>query len=375
MVAGARRSDKGNFRLPAAFVDAPEILTYDKLVKYFTKLPFAAGTVPGAVGEIRQILSLVQPQLDAVEKAIIRQAEVFDPAVQGYVSYALNTNGKRLRPALALLSAGATGEMTESHQSLAVIMELIHLATLIHDDVLDGAEKRRDQPTANARWGNNLSVLLGDCLLAHALDLSTNFDDAEVSRRIARAASAVCTGEILQTQRRFDLNLSLPDYYRIIEMKTAALFGAAAELGARLNHVAPETSAALKVYGLKIGTAYQVYDDLLDIAGDESKAGKTLGTDLKKGKLTLPILKLLQSSQDGQREHLTQIILRGNDEDSATLRAAALNTGAMAASAQAGAEIIEEGLRQLDALGNSPYRDALADVGHRLGVTIGQFAE
>ena len=324
---------------------------------------------------MRQILSLIQPQLDAVEKTIIRQAEVFDPAVQGYVSYALNTNGKRLRPALALLSAGATGRVTESQQSLAVILELIHLATLIHDDVLDGAEKRRDQPTANARWGNNLSVLLGDCLLAHALDLSTNFDDAEVSRRIARAASAVCTGEILQTQRRFDLNLSLPDYYRIIEMKTAALFGAAAELGARLNDVPPEVSAAMKTYGLKIGTAYQVYDDLLDIAGDESKAGKTLGTDLKKGKLTLPILKLLQSSQNGQREHWTQIILRGEEEDHAALRQAALQTGSMAASAQAGTAIIEEGLQQLDVLGDSPYRDALADVGHRLGATIGQFAE
>ena len=234
-------------------------------------------------------------------------------------------------------------------------MELIHLATLIHDDVLDGADKRRDQPTANARWGNSLSVLLGDCLLAHALDLSTYFDDAEISRRIARAASAVCTGEILQTQRRFDLNLSLPDYYRIIEMKTAALFAVAAELGARLNHVAPEVSEALRLYGLKIGTAYQVYDDLLDIAGDESKAGKTLGTDLKKGKLTLPMLKLLQASENGQRERLTEIILRGSDEDLAGLRDSALRSGSMAAAAQEGVAIIDEGLRQLDVLGDSPY--------------------
>ena len=241
--------------------------------------------------------------------------------------------------------------------------------------MLDGAEKRRDQPTANARWGNSLSVLLGDCLLAHALDLSTNFDDAEVSRRIARAASAVCTGEILQTQRRFDLNLSLPDYYRIIEMKTAALFAAAAELGARLNNVPPEVSEALRVYGLKIGTAYQVYDDLLDIAGDEAKAGKTLGTDLKKGKLTLPILKLLQTAQNGQREHYTRIILRGEDKDLKDLRAASVDSGVMAVAAQAGTEIIDEGLRQLDVLGDSPYRDALADVGQRLGLTIGQFAE
>ena len=131
----------------------------------------------------------------------------------------------------------------------------------------------------------------------------------------------------------------------------------------------------MRIYGLRVGTGYQVYDDLLDIAGDEAKAGKTLGTDLKKGKLTLPILKLLQASENGQRERLTQVILRGNDDDLSGLREAALRGGAMAAAAQAGAEIIDEGLRQLDVLGDSPFRDALADVGHRLGVMIGQFAE
>ena len=299
----------------------------------------------------------------------------FDPAVRGYVDYACATSGKRLRPALALLAAGATGEITAPHQTLAMIIELIHLATLVHDDVLDGAEKRRDQPTANSRWGNTISVLLGDCLFAHALDLATTFDDAAVSRTIARAATAVCTGEILQTQRRFDLNLSLPDYYRIIEMKTAALFGAAAGLGAHLNEVGPEISEALKLYGLKIGTAYQVYDDLLDLAGDETAAGKTLGTDLKKGKLTLPILKLLQGAENGQRERLTQTILRGGDDDLAELGEMARNSGAMAAAAQGGCGLVDEGLRQLDVLEASVYRDALGDVGRRLAVMIGQFAE
>ncbi len=329
----------------------------------------------GAVGEIRQILALVQPQLDAVEASIVRQTESFDPAVRGYVSYALKTNGKRLRPAMALLAAHATGGCGDQQQNLAVIIELIHLATLIHDDVLDGAETRRDQPTANARWGNSLSVLLGDCLFAHALDLATNFDDADVSRTIARAASAVCTGEILQTQRRFDLNLSVPDYYRIIEMKTAALFGAAAELGARLNGVPPEVSGALRTYGLKVGTAYQVYDDLLDIAGDEAKAGKTLGTDLKKGKLTLPILNLLGASENGQREGLTQIILSGDAAGLASLRERARDAGSMTAAAEAGIRLIEDGVAQLDALPESPYRDALANVGQRMGAMIGQFAE
>ena len=346
-------------------------------MNYFTKPLAAVAAVrerSGAVVEIRQILALIQPQLDAVDAAIGRQAELFDPAVQGYISYVCAKSGKRLRPALAFLAGGATGTMGEKHQSLAVIIELIHLATLIHDDVLDGAETRRDQPTANARWGNHLSVLLGDALFAHALDLSTNFDDAEVSRGIARAASAVCTGEILQTQRRFDLNLSHADYYRIIEMKTAALFGAAAGLGARLNGAGPEVEDALKVYGLKLGTAYQVYDDLLDLAGDEAQAGKTLGTDLKKGKLTLPILELLQASGNGQRESLTQTILRGDAEGLAALGDLARHSGALASAARAGQGLIEEGLGRLEILPAGPHRQALEDVGSRLDATIGQFA-
>ena len=344
-------------------------------MNYFTKPFLAARKTTEAAVEIRRIFTLIQPHLDAVEASIGQQAEAFDPAVRGYVDYACATSGKRLRPALALLAAGATGGIEPKHQTLAMVIELIHLATLVHDDVLDGAEKRRDQPTANSRWGNTISVLLGDCLFAHALDLATNFDDAEVSRAIARAATAVCTGEILQTQRRFDLNLGLPDYYRIIEMKTAALFGAAAGQGARLNGVGPEVSEALKVYGLKIGTAYQVYDDLLDLAGDEAAAGKTLGTDLKKGKLTLPILKLLAGSENGQRERLTQTILHGDADDLTALAELAHGSGAIAEAALAGRGLVDEGVRQLDVLGPSPYRDAMENVGQRLGTMIGQFAE
>ena len=344
-------------------------------MNYFTKPWLAARKTTEAAVEIKRIFTLIQPQLDAVEAAIGQQAEAFDPAVRGYVDYACATSGKRLRPALALLAAGATGGIAAPHQTLAMVIELIHLATLVHDDVLDGAEKRRDQPTANSRWGNTISVLLGDCLFAHALDLATNFDDAEVSRTIARAATAVCTGEILQTQRRFDLNMGLPDYYRIIEMKTAALFGAAAGLGAKLNGVEPEISEALKVYGLKIGTAYQGYDDPLDLAGDEEAAGKTLGTDLKKGKLTLPILKLLAGSENGQREQLTQTILHGDAASLEALSERAHRSGAMAEAAQAGRDLVDEGVRQLDVLADSPYRDAMEAVGRRLGTMIGQFAE
>ena len=163
----------------------------------------------GAVAEIRQIFSLIQPQLDAVEATIGRQAEAFDPAVRGYVGYACATSGKRLRPALALLAAGATGGMSGAPP----VAGGHHRVDPPGDpDPRRRARRRGETPRpahGQRALGQHISVLLGDCLFAHALDLATNFDDAEVSRRIARAATAVCTGEILQTQRRFDLNLSL----------------------------------------------------------------------------------------------------------------------------------------------------------------------
>ncbi|MEI8341679.1 MAG: polyprenyl synthetase family protein, partial [Verrucomicrobiota bacterium] len=289
-------------------------------------------------------------------------AKEFDPAVEGYVAYACESNGKRLRPALALLSGGATGNICSSHLDLAVVLELIHAASLVHDDIMDGADKRRGQPTVNAKWGNTISVLLGDCLFAHALKLSTTFPNSEISKRIAAAASDVCSGEIVQTQRRFDLKLSIPDYYRIIEMKTAALFGAATELGAFINESSPEVISAMKTFGLKLGVAYQIYDDCLDIAGDESNAGKTLGTDLKKGKLTLPLLHLLQSASPSQRQHLSDAIVRGEPEDIELLISALRESDGLRAAISAAKKFLKTASEQLDILPQNKYRDGLRDV-------------
>jgi octaprenyl-diphosphate synthase len=230
----------------------------------------------------------------------------------------------------------------------------------VHDDVLDGAEMRRGQPTANARWGNAISVLLGDCLFAHALKLSTGFSDGEISRRIAHAASDVCSGEIIQTQRRFDLKLSIPDYYKIIELKTAALFAAATELAALLNQAAPEVIRALKMFGLRLGSAYQIYDDCLDLAGDETKAGKTLGSDLRKGKLTLPVLHLLQTSDHLERQRLNEIIVRGDADDIDRLRGQAVATGAIKTAVTTGRKLLREAQAELDIVPENKFRDALA---------------
>ncbi len=301
----------------------------------------------------------VRDLLGEVEERIAAQARAFDPAVEAYVAYAIQSHGKRLRPALALLSAGATGPVTPEHSDLAVIVELIHAATLIHDDILDGADQRRGQPTANAKWGNAISVLLGDCLFAHALKLSTQFKNSEIGRQIASAASEVCSGEILQTQRRFDLQLSVPDYYKIIEMKTGALFAVACEMSAVLNHAPAPAVSSLRTFGMRLGTAYQIYDDCLDIAGHEETAGKTLGSDLRKGKLTLPILHLLQHSPAEERQRLFETILRGAPGDLERLVQLAVDAGALSAAISAANQMLAEARQDLACLRECPHTEGL----------------
>jgi octaprenyl-diphosphate synthase len=302
---------------------------------------------------------LVRDRLDSVEREIGAQARAFDPAVEGYVRYVCGTSGKRIRPALVLLAGGATGGMKEEHERLSVILELVHIASLVHDDIMDGADVRRGQPTAAAKWGHSLSVLLGDALFAYALELSTRFDDIEISRAIARASRDVCTGEILQTQRRFDLNLTVEDYLRIIEMKTAALFAVAARLGARLNGMPENTQEALHRYGLQLGTVYQIYDDCLDLLGDESQVGKTLRTDLAKGKLTLPVLHLLKRATEAQKTKLNRMLLNGEPMDTTMLAGIADYEGAIETAVNDAQGMLGSARAELECLAPGMFRDAL----------------
>ena len=347
-------------------------------MKHFTKSETSAPDVSKSVNKtaaLKHTFELINSELYAVEERIRAQARAFDPAVEGYVAYALESSGKRLRPALALIAGGATGNIGPDHFELAVVVELIHAATLVHDDILDSADTRRGLPTANAKWGNSLSVLLGDCLFSHALKLASGFRSGEMMRRMAEAASEVCSGEIIQTQRRFDLKLSVPDYYRIIEMKTGALFAVATELGAFLNEATPSVIAAMRTFGLKFGTAFQIYDDVLDLAGDESSAGKSLGSDLRKGKLTLPILYLLQHSEPTDRDRICEIILGGNDEEIATLVKKAIETGAVNNAVVTARRMLRETEAQLKVVPANKYHDALKGLIGTLDGMLGQFAE
>lgn len=319
-----------------------------------------------------RVAQTVQSQLEEVENRIARQAAAFDPAVEGYVAYAIGGRGKRLRPLLALLSGGATGGVTTAHIDLAMVVELIHIATLVHDDIIDEAERRRSQPTINARWGNSLSVLLGDCLFAQALSLSTNFENREISRAIARAAREVCSGEIIQTQRRFDLHLAIDDYLRIVQMKTGSLFGAAAELGAVLNDATENTVDSFRRFGMRIGAAYQIYDDCVDLAGNEIESGKTLGTDLRKGKLTLPVLMLLRSASPIERERYCAWILAETREATTSLIGSAATRDALKQAIDYGQQLVRQAQGELPA-GNH-YSDSLSSLAEAIAALFDQLA-
>ena len=368
-------STRGSAAFGPQKIYAPVALTthnpprYSRLVELFARSrPSRTGNAAAAspAGSLAKVAKLVQPHLEEVETRIAQQASAFDPAIEGYVVYAVGSRGKRLRPLLTLLAGGATGQINPGHIDLAVIVELIHIATLVHDDVMDEAERRRAQPTANARWGNSLSVLLGDCLFAHALTLSTNFENSDIGRAIARTAATVCSGEMIQTQRKFDLNLGVQDYLQIIEMKTGSLFSVAAELAAVISEASPSVIERFKNFGFQIGTAYQIYDDCVDLAGNESVSGKTLGTDLRKGKFTLPVLVFLRSASEFERERCCQLVLEERVEEMIELLKNGATNGALNESITAGSDLIREAQGGLDGIESNPYAEALFSLGDAL---------
>jgi geranylgeranyl pyrophosphate synthase len=256
----------------------------------------------------KKLVEPLEPFLDAVTQRLVRQAHDFDPKIIPYAQHALNSNGKHLRPALVALSASSIGKISDAHVTAAVIIEMVHLATLVHDDVMDEAEIRRGQLTLAANWGNEIAVLFGDCLFAQALKLAASFPTPEVCRAVAMATNTVCTGEILQTQHRRNFELSRREYFRVIEMKTAELFTLSCDLAAFIGGAKPEQREALKQFGAAFGTAYQVYDDCVDLFGMESEAGKSLGTDLEKGKLTWPVLLAWERASAADRVRLENLI-------------------------------------------------------------------
>ncbi len=244
----------------------------------------------------------------ALEKFLREQEAAFEPEVRPMVREVLAHPGKRLRP---LLSFGSAGQPTPSLEVVrgAAIVELIHLATLVHDDVLDGADQRHGADTPNRTHGAHAAVLFGDTLFAHALVLAAEHTSSELCRLVARASREVCSGEVCQTFARGHDAMSIEDYYRHIRLKTAELFEVACHTGALLAKRPPEHIKACALFGRHLGIAYQIYDDFVDLLQDDTKAGKTLGTDAASGKLTLPML--LERDRSGPQ--ILQSLRQGGD--------------------------------------------------------------
>src|SRR3954471_10328839 len=197
----------------------------------------------------KEIIEPVEPFLQTVGSRLMKQVTTFEPDLAPYAEYALNGNGKHLRPALVALSAKALGEVKDEHVTVAVIIEMVHLATLVHDDVMDEAEIRRGRLTLAANWGNEIAVLFGDCLFARALSLAASFPTPEICRAVAMATNTVCSGEILQTQQRRNFQFSQAEYFKVLEMKTAELFALSCDLGACLSGATATQRTALRQFG------------------------------------------------------------------------------------------------------------------------------
>lgn len=239
-------------------------------------------------------LGLFAEELEHVERILSNTMAPYRAAFSPLTQHLKHYRGKRLRPLLLLLIAKACGKVTPSHHVLAAVVEMIHTATLVHDDVLDDASTRRHVRTLNAGWGNKVSILFGDLLFTNAFHLSSTIGDARACEWIGDATNRVCAGELRQTIERGNLELDEDAYFAIVEGKTAALTECCGRLGAFYSGADPETVQRLARFGRDLGIAFQIADDVLDLTGNEKNTGKTLGTDLAQRKLTLPLIYLFE---------------------------------------------------------------------------------
>ncbi|MHC4923713.1 MAG: polyprenyl synthetase family protein [Planctomycetota bacterium] len=266
---------------------------------------------------LAQILAPVAGDLEAVESILGKTVRSEHPMVQEMVDHSQRFAGKRLRPALTLLAGRCSGTWDHEIPSVAAVVEMIHTATLVHDDVLDDAKLRRRVASCNGLYGNEGAVLLGDYLFATAFALSASLENRLASRFLARITAEVCEGEILQNRERGNLDLPEDRYFTIIEKKTAILYAAAGEVGARYAGADEASVQALRSYGLGVGLAFQIVDDCLDVDGDEGEVGKSLGTDVAKGKMTLPVIHFLRSAEGAARDRMVEVLSAGEAEGAA----------------------------------------------------------
>lgn len=273
--------------------------------------------------------SCIADDMLAVDAVIRKSLHSEVVLINQVADYIINSGGKRLRPALVLLSAGAFGPIQADHHALAAIVEFIHTATLLHDDVVDESAMRRGRATANNLFGNAASVLVGDFVYTRAFQMMVGINSMRVMEVLAEATNIIAEGEVLQLLNVHDADVTDEAYLKVIHFKTAKLFEAAARLGATISNVSEEQEQAMTEYGMRLGTAFQLIDDVLDLDGDSQRIGKNLGDDLAEGKPTLPLLYAMRNGNALQRDMIRRAIEQGGLEELQSVIQEVHETGAL----------------------------------------------
>ncbi len=311
-------------------------------------------------------LALIANDMQGMD-AVIAQRLSSDVAMVGQVSsYIIAAGGKRLRPALLLLMCGALGFKGEQRFNLAAVVEFIHTATLLHDDVVDESTLRRGRATANEAFGNPASVLVGDFLYSRAFQMMVEAGDMRIMHTLAEATNVIAEGEVQQLMNMHDAGLSEDDYLQVIRSKTAKLFEASARISALLAGSSPTIEAACAAYGRALGTAFQVIDDVLDYDGDVAEMGKNLGDDLREGKVTLPLIVAMQRGSPAERQLLQDAIENGGADKMTQIVDIVQRTGALDATRHLAACEAQRAIDSLADIPDNEYRTALLKLASQL---------
>jgi octaprenyl-diphosphate synthase len=309
-----------------------------------------------------RLFAPIAADLAAVDARLEQELRHSDPFIDELAQHSFRIGGKRLRPALLLLVAQAVGKIGDEHRTLAAVVEMVHTATLVHDDVLDDAEVRRHLDTVNARWNNQTSVLLGDYLFTHAFYLASTLDTTFGCRAIGEATNTVCEGELRQTASSGNFWLTRDEYLAIIEAKTAELCACCCRLGAHYAGGDSRTVEALTSFGRKLGMAFQIVDDLLDLEGEEQTTGKSLGTDLAHRKMTLPLILLRDQLEKQERSRLQGLYEESDPSHGRLLLEWLDDAGALQQARQTAEDFAEQAANELVGLKDSDAKRVLAEL-------------
>jgi octaprenyl-diphosphate synthase len=323
-------------------------------------------TTPAGATAGPDLYAPVRADLADVEAILARTLKSRYERIAALVDHVRHYRGKRLRPALLLLVARACGRVVPAHHILGAVVEMVHTATLVHDDVLDGATVRRHVATVNAEWGVPASILLGDYLFTHAFHLAATTGSADACRLIGDATNRTCEGELCQGLERGNLGLSEAEYLDLIDGKTADLIACCCRLGALFSGATAETVERLARYGRGLGLAFQIADDLLDLVGEERATGKSLGTDLEQQKMTLPLIRLLSAAPAPAAGRLRQLLTAPGNHKREALRPFLDESDAVAYATRRAREFAARARGELECLPPSPCRAVLEALTERV---------